>query len=496
MGNLVVQAGVCRGTTIQVDIGGNSRNTPHRFRAFVASFEPPQDYPHNERAQRSSDHAMTQNPMVRPGVPDARASGAESNGTAPVQEQHELRHVAKTLAAYGGGALAFDLALDLVLNEVVEHARSATGATGAAIALTRGGEMECRATTGSSAPDLGVRLETESGLSGACITTGQIQSCSDTEEDARVDAKACRQLGVRSMLILPLSQGTQRFGILEVLSAAPNAFGQKDVEALQKLARRIVESKMEAESGANAPGPVQPEHAFPDSAETRQDRSEIPEPETARMDELQSSGRDDIWSTVLVVLVILVALTLGMLIGWRSAAQRRIGSRAGVTPAPAVAAPMQGSGSTEQPSAPDPAKEGTKPRFATQANAAAENSHIAVPTGGLVVTQNGKVIYRMAAPVPAKSAVDSSAGRLVHRVEPEYPPEARRQRIEGSVVLEIQVLSDGTVGNISIVKGNSLLTEAAVQAVRQWKYQPYVLDGRSVESQTRVTINFSLPPAS
>ena len=128
----------------------------------------------------------------------------------PVGEAFSAREVTdvfNTLAAHGGGTGSFDLALDLVLNEVVEEARLATRASGAAIALARDGEMVCRATTGGNAPDLGVRLETTSGLSGACLQTGTIQQCGDTETDPRVNAEACRRLGVRSILVLPLGDG-------------------------------------------------------------------------------------------------------------------------------------------------------------------------------------------------------------------------------------------------------------------------------------------------
>ena len=99
------------------------------------------------------------------------------------------------------------------------------------------------------APDLGVRLETASSLSGACLRTGEIQHCEDTETDGRVDTEACRQLGVRSMLVMPLDGGKGPFGILEVLSARPNAFGDRDIEVLKVLARRIVASKRESEAG-------------------------------------------------------------------------------------------------------------------------------------------------------------------------------------------------------------------------------------------------------
>jgi len=79
-------------------------------------------------------------------------------------------------------------------------------------------------------------------------------------------------------------------------------------------------------------------------------------------------------------------------------------------------------------------------------------------------------------------------------VEPEYPPEARTQHIQGAVVLDVQIGGDGAVHNIAVVEGNSLLAEAAVQAVRQWRYQPFSVDGQSVEMQTRITIRFTLPP--
>jgi putative methionine-R-sulfoxide reductase with GAF domain len=169
-----------------------------------------------------------------------------------VQRPSDVTEVARTLAAHGGGAASLDLALDLVLNEVVEQARVATGATGAAIAFSRGGEMVCRATSGEVAPELGVRLETASGLSGACVQTGQVQQCNDAETDQRVDAEACRMLGVRSILVLPLSDGKETFGLFEIFSSRPNAFGDRDVNTLQALAHRVVRNKNSAESVAAA----------------------------------------------------------------------------------------------------------------------------------------------------------------------------------------------------------------------------------------------------
>jgi TonB family protein len=413
-------------------------------------------------------------------------------------DNDEINQVAKTLAEHGGGAVAFDLALDLVLNEIVEQARRETGATGSAIALTRDGEMVCRATSGINAPDLGVRAETESGLSGACLRSGEIQECSDTETDPRV--KACRQLGVRSMLIAPVSDGQQCFGILEVLSPRANAFGAKDVNTLRALARRVAENKKEAEEGTLNPAEV-PEVAL---AEIRSEQPEHSEQSFAAEEissELTADRKSDAWTSVLVVLVIAVAVLLGVMIGWRRAVigRRAVESHQAATPSAtsATSANPQASSATlannstastgagsEQPTS----AEKSKPQRA-------ENS---VPVGGLLVTQNGKVIYRVEPANPVRtagggSAEKSSATRLIHQVEPEYPLEARAKGIQGPVVLDVQVQGDGRVGTVNVVSGDPMLSEAAIKAVKQWVYQPFSVDGKPVERQTRITIRFTQP---
>ncbi len=388
--------------------------------------------------------------------------------------------------------MAFDLALDLVLNEVVEQARKTTGATGAAIALARNGVMECRATTGQHAPDLGVRVETQSGLSGACLRSGEIQHCSDTERDPRVDAETCRQLGVRSMLIIPLSDGSLPFGIVEVLSSRSSAFSGRDIEMLQSLARRIVASKREAEEGAmhDLVSVEEDSHVLmPPGAVDAHPQNVAPVELVEQQPEPASKG--DVWTTVLVILVIAAAVALGVLIGWRGAAKRRITqSQPPVKPQTAeivVPVPL------------NPAVQSSAPASAQSTSVSAATgarnvSPVSEPMGGLLVTQNGKVIYR-------ESATQLSAGgsapavRIVRRVDPEYPVEARNRNIQGPVVLDVQVLTDGTVGTIGIVSGDPLLTESAVHAVRQWKYQPNVMNGRPIEGQTRIKINFTLPPA-
>src|SRR6266478_1463174 len=128
------------------------------------------------------------------------------------------------------------LALDLVLNELVVRAASATRARSAALALKRGDEMVCRAATGEHAPDLGIPLNTRDGLSGACLRTHQSQLCLDTETDPRVDAAASRRLGIRSMLIVPVMQEGEMVGVMEVFGTDPAEFVDSDQNLLEIFA--------------------------------------------------------------------------------------------------------------------------------------------------------------------------------------------------------------------------------------------------------------------
>src|SRR5438309_3202519 len=176
-----------------------------------------------------------------------RAEGAVSSPARQSDwiEEGDILHLAEltaTLASHGGGTYSADLALDLMLNEIVEQARLATTATGAAIALVRDDEMVCRATTGASAPGLGVRLSTRTGLSGACVQSRQVQRCDDAEIDPRVDAASFRGLDVRSILAVPVLNGEDVAGIFQIYSPRPNAFSDRDIQTVQALSRRILEN--------------------------------------------------------------------------------------------------------------------------------------------------------------------------------------------------------------------------------------------------------------
>ena len=83
-------------------------------------------------------------------------------------------------------------------------------------------------------------------------------------------------------------------------------------------------------------------------------------------------------------------------------------------------------------------------------------------------------------------------GNLIFRVQPDYPALARQVRAQGLVVLRAVISREGTIQNLQVLSGHPMLVQAAVNAVRQWRYRPYVLNGEPVEVETEVKVNFVL----
>ena len=129
--------------------------------------------------------------------------------------------------------------LEEVLQLVAERAQEITGADGVAIALAQGDEVICRASSGAMAPDRGVQLDAKAGFSGACFRTGRIVRCDDSEQDPRVNREACRQLGTRSMVAVPLLSQGNVVGLLETFSTRAFGFKDNDVRSLNVLAELI-----------------------------------------------------------------------------------------------------------------------------------------------------------------------------------------------------------------------------------------------------------------
>jgi N-acetylmuramoyl-L-alanine amidase len=130
--------------------------------------------------------------------------------------------------------------LDEVLELVAERAVAITGADGLAIALAENNEIVLRASAGAVRPDVGARIDRSSAFSGACFRMAQIVRCDDTELDPRVNLRACRRLGARSMVAVPLCGRRRVIGLLEAFSAEPFGVNDSDVRNLSLLAELVL----------------------------------------------------------------------------------------------------------------------------------------------------------------------------------------------------------------------------------------------------------------
>jgi TonB family protein len=394
--------------------------------------------------------------------------------------------LAQALERQIAGGFPPGLALDLVLNELVVRASTATRARAAALALKRGDEMVCRAATGEHAPDLGIPLNTRDGLSGACLRTGQSQLCLDTETDPRVDAATSRRLGIRSMLVVPVLDGEDLVGVLEVFATDPGEFVDSDQNLLEIFAREVTRIRRAAIELEQRPTAI----------------SAVPDPALFALDPKASAptsrARYEVWSLVLgglaILLFVAISFMIGSRVGWLGGPSARVYSQ---MPLPAAAA-----------SAPRVSDRKAPTGGTVSAARSAPNSS----TDGLVVYEQGKVVFRMKpvarqtarSPEPSGDrapdalarvwlAPERAESRLRQRSEPQYPADALAAHRSGDVVLEVVVKTDGSVASTRPVSGDPVLAAAASDAVRTWRYDPYRVQGRPTEFQTDVTLKFSLP---
>lgn len=175
--------------------------------------------------------------------PRRNAQGSVSSGLAAVRAESALNSPVRFPGEDGGRTLA-EMAqrdLDAALQLLADRAQFITGATGAAIALRCDGkkDMLCRASAGSNAPELGALLSTEFGLSGESVRTRQLLRCDDAARDARVNQDACRRLGIASVVVMPVVNDDEVLGVFELFSGQANAFGDRDLSAVQRLTEMV-----------------------------------------------------------------------------------------------------------------------------------------------------------------------------------------------------------------------------------------------------------------
>jgi TonB family protein len=466
----------------------------------------------------------------------------------------DVAELAARFAEKGGGGItpemSSELALEVVLNEIVEQACQLTNATGSAIALDREGEMVCRASSGATAPDLGARLDTSSGLTGDCCNTRQTQTCQDALSDARVDIEASARLGVRSVIVMPLLRGADLVGVFELLSCWPAAFTETEEGIMGELARRAIRSLDRAELAVQQrpeakPQPMEkptetPKEQLPDAYPAQDldlarkiaeiQRAEIAHaaslsteplvPETLAATFLPTStqpvsidgvkqvrrGGFDFLSFALGAAVLACTALLGVMVG-RRFEERRVDTRSHHSAAvPAAAVPSRPAPTVDPGSSSSDAN-------ASQLQAAPLNSSApagsAVPPGGLVVYDGGKEVFRLppnqagsaaAATKPPGPVLQLSPAAaeniLTNRVEPEYPDEALLKKIQGAVVLAIRIGGDGSVQDMQFVSGPPQLEAAAMDAVKRWRFKPQTVNGKPAQVETSVSLNFRLPVSS
>jgi periplasmic protein TonB len=111
---------------------------------------------------------------------------------------------------------------------------------------------------------------------------------------------------------------------------------------------------------------------------------------------------------------------------------------------------------------------------------------------GGIISSTPVAVPKVATPQRVRVSQGVSQGLLVRKVQPAYPPLARQARIQGAVVLQAEISKDGAIENLRLISGHPMLAPSAIEAVKQWRYKPYFLNGEPVAVETQITVNFTL----
>lgn len=111
---------------------------------------------------------------------------------------------------------------------------------------------------------------------------------------------------------------------------------------------------------------------------------------------------------------------------------------------------------------------------------------------GGIVSSTPMAVPKVATPQRVRVSSGVSTGLLISHPQPAYPPLARQARIQGTVILQAEISKTGDIQNLRLVSGHPMLAPAAIEAVKRWKYKPYLLNGEPVEVETTVQVNFTL----
>jgi len=431
--------------------------------------------------------------------------------------------------------------LESIMEAVADAARVLSGADGTALGLETKGIILCRARSGNTAPPIGAPISAESGISGECLRTVTMLVCHDAMTDPRVDADVCRSLGIRSVAAVPVRGSMRVAGILEAFSARPNAFDGDALRALRDLAE-IAETAYRREFPAYTPAPKPPSPKPPVAKPAPEFvRAAKPAPAPLTITEEPLDGFSELGKNRALKIaggVLAVLLVLG--VAWWSwhtpadetsstppsgAAQNvRAASPEPSHPAPAlelipkpapgVVPPTHAGRSHDEVEKPTESK-AIDLRAEDRRSAAGKPDTVEVrapkrgtgdtssapepPTVDLAPATSPQELARLAsvsaqmptaAPRVSQGVVEA---RLVHRVEPVYPSQARTQRVQGKVTLSATIGADGSVRQVAVVGGSPVLAESAKAAVLKWRYSPALLNGSPIEVQKEIIVIFAQP---
>jgi TonB family protein len=434
--------------------------------------------------------------------------------------------------------------LEAVLANITEAARQFTGASGAALAMWKDGAMVCRARSGDTAPPLGAKLSADTGISGQCMRSGEIQNCADTENDPLVDLEVCRSLGLRSIAVLPIQGWRGINGILEVFSTSQAAFTEQHISVLKQLGALAERARASQPHSASSAAPK-----ISSVIERSQPGGLLPASDRVGDVALAFMGPRK-RPFVMVTLILIAAALVGCAIwlGWRGPSERSGKAHAAALDKTQNASTNDAPGdpvipvssnpptrrppdndpvwrpdpggqsllpSGRMPPAGSPVKLASKvdvvstkkksPASSTNTNSnrtllpaeVAANLAVARETSPPSKNSDGvlpaNVLEPTSLPVAASPVARGvSGGEILHRVPPVYPAQARQLREEGTVTLTATIMEDGSVRDVKVVDGPPGLTQSAVDAVQHWRYQPFTLDGQPVTNEIKINVDFKL----
>ena len=377
--------------------------------------------------------------------------------------------------------------------------------------MRQNNSVSCTARAGSMAPELGSELDTDSGISGQCLRSGAALRCDDTSTDSRVDAEACRLLGLGSLAVTPVGKWPKVSGVLEAFSANTHAFDDTEVRLLVELADLVVTPQGSrispavlarqklaiatrksprgililaavvvlaflswlafkgkgARSDLAQAGTQQPSAPGPSSIED--------EPPLASVQPVHSPARST--KASLPEGVVMASTTA------KTARNESLITRKSRPDASGSNTHTKASAISVMP-----------PRPKDQADGAASAPALTAESGGTETILAGVLSPSSVPPVqPALTLSQGISGGTIERhIEPVYPPQARAVNLEGNVVLQGIVTENGNVRDLKIIDGNPVLARAAMDAVAQWRYRPYRLNGQPIRMKTEITLIFKL----